>query len=630
MKITVHRGTNQIGGCVTEYESNGWKLFVDYGELLPGAPKSDKALEIEGLTYGDLLKSALLITHYHGDHIAKIAELPPELPIFMGKISKEIAQELSGHLSSVSDEQKCMAKRLESVGTFVPGEPFSFGEFSIMPIVIDHSAFDAYAFRIEAKKLTVFHSGDFRTHGFRSGKLPKVIEKYVGKVDYVVCEATNVNRPAATIKSEHELQEDYEAAFRANKYNVVYVSSTNIDRLFGLYHAAVKAHRPFYVDAYQKRIMDIVVGRDTVWGKSRLYNYVDGAEPIVLHQDGLEFKINDKFKLYLEEYGYVVIARANSRFDKLLSEMPQAGRKTFLSMWDGYLKSSNAAYSLNLARSLGADYEYLHTSGHCDMTSLDGLFDMLKPKAIIPIHTDNPRRFADNFCDKWPIILLKDGESFSPICDPGYDATIAKVIAYKKPDETFQEKENPENLKWWMIDDKCLGEFQCWDDACFALHHVAYAPKRLIAYTIEDDDDMAPWLYVVYNPDFSEYSQYSEGEHEPGGNNYQEECHFKAGDKALAIVDSNILVPSEVVGPITLEYARKRIEEDGPCTDEAFRELISDLWDWDWDKIIVRPLVKIRTEIEDIPSEIDVPRIHLFPYRDLTISPEQNENSPSL
>ena len=98
----------------------------------------------------------------------------------------------------------------------------------------------------------------------------------------------------------------------------------------------------------------------------------------------------------------------------------------------------------------------------------------------------------------------------------------------------------------------------------------------------------------------------------------------------MAIVDSNILVPSEVVGPITLEYARKRIEEDGPCTDEAFRELISDLWDWDWDKIIVRPLVKIRTEIEDIPSEIDVPRIHLFPYRDLTISPEQNENSPSL
>lgn len=36
MKITIHRGTDQVGDCVTEYESNGWKLFVDYGEQLPG------------------------------------------------------------------------------------------------------------------------------------------------------------------------------------------------------------------------------------------------------------------------------------------------------------------------------------------------------------------------------------------------------------------------------------------------------------------------------------------------------------------------------------------------------------------------------------------------------------------
>lgn len=133
MKITVHRGTDQIGGCVTEYESNGWKSFVDYGEQLPGAPASDKALEIEGLTYGNIRKSALLITHYHGDHIENIADLPPELPIFMGKISKEIAQELSEHLSPVDEEYRSLAERLDSVRTFVPGEQFSFGEFNPCP-----------------------------------------------------------------------------------------------------------------------------------------------------------------------------------------------------------------------------------------------------------------------------------------------------------------------------------------------------------------------------------------------------------------------------------------------------------------------------------------------------------------
>ena len=82
MKITIHRGTDQIGGCVTEYEHEGWRLFVDYGEELPGGSKKGD-LQVEGLTHGDLSKSALLITHYHGDHIGSITKLPKSLPIFL-------------------------------------------------------------------------------------------------------------------------------------------------------------------------------------------------------------------------------------------------------------------------------------------------------------------------------------------------------------------------------------------------------------------------------------------------------------------------------------------------------------------------------------------------------------------
>ena len=60
MNITIHRGTNQIGGCVTEYEHNGWRVFVDYGEQLPGSRLT--LLSAEGLTHGDLSKSILLTT----------------------------------------------------------------------------------------------------------------------------------------------------------------------------------------------------------------------------------------------------------------------------------------------------------------------------------------------------------------------------------------------------------------------------------------------------------------------------------------------------------------------------------------------------------------------------------------
>ena len=410
MKITIHRGTDQIGGCVTEYEHEGWRLFVDYGEQLPGA-KHTEPLDIEGLTKGDLSKSALLITHYHGDHIGCITKIPDAVPMYIGKVGRDIQLVLSNHLMSVDNLQKDVIEKLDKARTFNPGVPFSFGPFSIKPIIIDHSAFDAYAFKIEAKEKSVFHTGDFRTHGFRSGNLSEVINTYVGHVDYMVCEATNVSRPDATSKSEYALQQEYEAQFKAHKGNIVYVSTTNIDRIFALYHAALRAHRPFYVDSYQKRIMDVVTQRDPIWGKSPLYRY-GKYEPVVLQYENGEFRINDKFKKHLEQNGYMLLARATEKYNNLIAQIP--GEKVkYLSLWKGYVDQGCVAYNHKMASALGGEYKYLHTSGHCDMQGMKRLIRLLSPKAIIPIHTDNPDMFAELFGKEWQVLRLHDGECIS-------------------------------------------------------------------------------------------------------------------------------------------------------------------------------------------------------------------------
>lgn len=615
MNISIHRGTDQIGGCVTEYEYNGWRLFVDYGEQLPGAPAT--YLQIDGLTHGDISKSALLITHYHSDHVGGIAELPKELPVFIGNIAKEILVGLSEHLGYVDKRHIALNARLKSVNTFIPGHLFEWGEFQIMPIIMDHSAFDAYAFHIEAGGLKVFHTGDFRTHGFRSGKLRKVIDKYVGKVDYMVCEATNVRRTANGIKPEHELQKEFIQAFAENKNNVVYLSSTNIDRLFSLYHAAMKANRPFYVDSYQKKIMDIVVGRDRIWGKSRLYRYKEGHEPIVLHRDGDSFRVNEKFVDFLSGRGYVIIARAGERFDDLLSHIPAEGRITYLSMWDGYLDESKAAYSPVLAKSVGSDYEYFHTSGHCDMESLGNLVEMMHPKAIIPIHTDSPDKFAEIFSDKWPVLIMKDGETFRPIKDPGYDNLEAKIFARKSLVEDIEITENPDNLSVWSLDERCLGEFRREEDAMWTLRHCAYAPECLWGYAVEENEDMWPWIYKVYDSGFNLLSEYSEGGHDPQGENWQEKCTFNPGEKVYAIYYDafNVVLPCEIIGPITEEFVRKQYEKDDLAPD-TYEEWVDSFVDWHWDTVIVRPLVRIKNEFEELPEFIDVNRIYLFPFNE--------------
>lgn len=442
------------------------------------------------------------------------------------------------------------------------------------------------------------------------------MKKSIGHVDYVVCEGTNVNRPDVASKSEHELQKEFEEAFKENKYNVVYLSSTNIDRLFGLYHAALRAHRPFYVDNFQLEMMDIVAGRDTIWGKSRLYRFKDGIRPQSLFSNGASFSVNDNFIEHLKEKGYVIVARSGEKFDNLLSRIPSEGRKTYLSMWDGYVDESNAAYNPTLAKSLANGYEYMHTSGHCDMQSMENLFKLLRPYAIIPIHTDNPRAFAGLFSDKWPIILLEDGESFSAIKDPGWDDTQAKVMTYNKPDDSIEVIENPDNHPWYLVVGRSLGEFFSCEDADFALHHVVYAPNRLLAYAIEDVEDMSPWCIQIYNIDFTLHSKYSWGGHKPREENYHEKTPFAPGDIVYAIIDNDFLIPCAVIAPTTRNYFKKKYKEDG-WPDKVINDFIKDIWDWDWDTVVVRPLVKIKSGSVEISSDIAVPRIYLFQYREL-------------
>ena len=69
MKIRIHRGANQIGGCITEIRSdNGTRVLIDLGHNLPGeatADMFDEASNLSALLDGI---SGIIYTHNHGDH----------------------------------------------------------------------------------------------------------------------------------------------------------------------------------------------------------------------------------------------------------------------------------------------------------------------------------------------------------------------------------------------------------------------------------------------------------------------------------------------------------------------------------------------------------------------------------
>ena len=616
MKITIHRGTDQIGGSVTEYEHEGWKLFVDYGEQLPGVPKSN-LLDIEGLTKGDITKSALLITHYHGDHIGCISQLPQELPMYMGELGRDIQLAYSEHMSSVDNKQKIVIERLNAAKVFRPGHSFSVGPFTIMPVTVDHSAFDAYAFKIEAGGVSVFHTGDFRTHGFRSAKLGKMLQQYVGTVDYVVCEGTNVSRHDATSRTEAEIQKDFEKALSEKIGHIVYLSSTNIDRLFSFYHAALRAGMPFLVDDYQKRIMDTVAKSDSLWSKSKLYQYGE-YKPGEILENG-HYYFNDKFLQTIKDKGYVLIARAGSQFDKLIQALP-GEKKKYLSMWSGYLDQEKAAYNETLAKSIGNDYVYLHTSGHCDMNSMRELFRLLQPKSVIPIHTDSPDLFVEHFCDEWPVIRLLDGQSIEPTSTSQVDVCKLTVFCAKnlEDDTTCEDSEDGEQA--FGLDTKFIGAFRGMDAAKFVMENIHYRQHDVVCYEISDEEDFSASKIQTFDTEKNLMATYTRGGHQPGGAKYQEPCRFAPGEKALAVFPAPYyaVVPVKVIGPITPESERESWESnDTMVYYDSYEDYVNDWDDWHWDSVAVHPLVKLKSGFDHMTNTEVAPRIYLFTYHKL-------------
>ena len=273
MQIKINRGTNQIGGCITEIESSkGTKIIIDIGNNLPDSEGIKKPeIELEGLTKGLPVYKAIFITHYHGDHIGLYNKILPDIPIYIGEVSKEIYNIEQTRLSKAKLVKREDLERISKFKTFNIKDKIIIDDIKITPIAVDHSAFDNYMFLIETDEKKVLHTGDFRTHGQRGKAVLEAIKKYVGKVDCLICEGTTLTRDNSKILTEFELQKDAEKIFNENKYNFVLCSSTNIDRIAAIHKATLKNHKMFICDDYQCNLLEYI---NTI-SRSNLYKFND-------------------------------------------------------------------------------------------------------------------------------------------------------------------------------------------------------------------------------------------------------------------------------------------------------------------------------------------------------------------
>lgn len=387
VKVIVHRGTHQIGGCCTEIATKNTKILIDLGMSLPNGDIEN--LSIEGVTTGDLNCDGILITHYHGDHIGELKNILPKVPVFTGKSTKEIMSAYKKHMgkSFLGDMSP------DDVRTIQDGKSFNIGDIMITPIQSDHSSFQPYMFLLETGGKRILHTGDFRLHGQHYDRIMSRLRE-LGNVDLLITEGTTLTRTGENW-TEEKVKTYLSGLLKENKYCFLLTSSGNIDRI-SQFAQCIQRGKYFLMDDFQKQLLDIAMSND-----SQCQNDFKKA---LVYGDNLKAKI--------EERGFGMIVRANARFEKLLRYYMDEHKDDsclIYSMWTGYLEISAIKDFVDIA---GKKRRTVHSSGHVVLQDLNEMINMLNPGRILFIHTESSTDTIQIDL-KERIVNLKDNEELN-------------------------------------------------------------------------------------------------------------------------------------------------------------------------------------------------------------------------
>ncbi len=390
MKVKVIKGTNQIGGCITEIASDEARIIIDFGLDLNDDIIDDKkdSLEIEGLTIGKSSYDAVFITHSHGDHIGLISKINRDIPIYIEEKSK-IIYELTNDFTNIEN------KKL-NINNFEFNKPIKIKDLTITPYITDHSAYNSAMFLIESNGKRILHTGDFRTSGRKGLVFKKSLEK-IGHIDCLITEGTSFSRD--NIKNKEEWQLEIDASELFKNYNQVFIlqSSTNIDRLVSFFKASTRNNKNFIEDLFTATITNNL---NVIIPKPREFNNVSVWIPRIYNKKSKEFK--EKYIKPMEQYknsrvfhsDYTMMIKVSMLEDiKMLKEKGLITNACLVySMWEGYKEQQAMQEFLQEIEKLGIKIITLHTSGHADLDAMKWLEDTLKPNIVIPIHTTNKEK----------------------------------------------------------------------------------------------------------------------------------------------------------------------------------------------------------------------------------------------
>ena len=313
----------------------------------------------------------IFITHGHYENMGAVKDLIGDLPgvkIYATKFTKFV-------LTNDGIDEKRIVE-------ITPHRKINFGEVSIFPINVNHSAPDAVMYVINTKDGAIVYSGDFVID-------PKMMDKFsmdLGKIAYVgkqgvlalMCESVFSERVGHTSPS-HRLTNVFKDAIKHNENRMIFsVLPTHIFTIQEIFNAIENTHRKLVIMG--KNLQNII----TFCKKEGYLKFSDGIL-------GDLSNIDDKDSILLiqdsKENPYASISKIINGYDKFIKLKPtdafvfaepqyDSSEKTLVKV-----QNDLATCGCNIV-SMPKDKTILH---HASSEDLMIMIDLVKPKYYIPV-----------------------------------------------------------------------------------------------------------------------------------------------------------------------------------------------------------------------------------------------------
>lgn len=407
MKLTIHRGTREIGGICIQIVSGNRSILIDAGSPL-GESRSD--VDLAHLDFTDVF-----ISHPHQDHFGLIESIPHDKTVHIGESARQLIAATRVFLG-----------KPPLANTFSPLRNREWVELEpnlrVMPYLMDHSCVDAFGLLVEADGKRIYYSGDFRAHGRRKKAFDWFLADPPRGIDLLLMEGTMIGRDNDAYPDEDAVKKGMLEVLHelGDRACFLICSGQHIDRLCAAFSACIKAGRIFVTDIYTAYILRTVAGRfpsipdiNTAHNMKVLTKGFTAGfhyEKIVENRGYFGRFARDIFRQDTMIDITEIVAHPSryflkvSNFSDLLERLEHCG--VIYSMWSGYLQEPKYQ---GIRQHPKVDFREIHTSGHAVREDLLRMASAVQAKRLIPVHTEHGDAYRDLFENS--VVVLRDGET---------------------------------------------------------------------------------------------------------------------------------------------------------------------------------------------------------------------------